>query len=246
MHNYKLTIQYDGSHFHGWQIQKNANTVQAEITRVLEVLTREKINLIGAGRTDTGVHALGQVANFRTERELDSRKTRYSINSLLPPEIVVSKFCEVPEAFHSRFDAVSRVYWYLLSKERSPFYKNFTAFYPYSSTADDLNRFAVQFLGDRDYRSFAKELPGNGKTNCVVTDARWRDLGDKLLFRIEANRFLHSMVRLVVGTQLRFCKEGRAPEEIKNIFLNPGNQLAGPSVPAHGLFLMKVQYGSNV
>jgi tRNA pseudouridine38-40 synthase len=219
--------------------------VQAVITGALEVLTREKINLIGAGRTDTGVHALGQIGNFRTEKILDAYKTRYSINSLLPPEISVTELVAVPESFHSRFDATSRVYWYLLTNERSPFYRKYTCFYPYKLRADVLNKYARQFIGDKDYQSFAKELPENGKTNCLVTDARWREAGDKLLFRIEANRFLHSMVRLVVGTQLRFLKDGKSPEEIESVFKEPEKRVAGPSVPAHGLFLVKVNYGNN-
>ena len=245
MHNYKLTIQYDGSKYHGWQIQQNAPTVQQVIARALETLSGEPISLIGAGRTDTGVHALGQVANFRCEKDIDIYRFQYSLNSMLPFEIAISEMIEVPEEFHARFDAVRRTYWYFIAKSKSPFYKNYSYFYHFKLSADVLNGFAARFVGEKDYQAFAKELPGNGNTNCLVHDARWRDTGDMLLFRIEANRYLHSMVRLIVGTQLRYVKEERSPGEIDTIFETHDKQLVGQSVPAQGLFLTRVQYGVN-
>lgn len=245
MHNYKLTIQYDGSKYHGWQIQQNAPTVQQTITTALETLSGEPVSLIGAGRTDTGVHAFGQVANFRCEKEIDIYRFQYSLNSMLPFEIAISEMVEVPEEFHSRFDAVRRIYWYIIAKSKSPFYKNYTYFYHFKLSARQLNEYAAQFVGEKDYQAFAKELPGNGNTNCIVHGAQWRDTGDTLLFRIDANRYLHSMVRLIVGTQLRTIKENRPPEDIATIFRTNSKELVGQSVPAHGLFLVKVKYGNN-
>ncbi len=241
-----MTIQYDGTVYHGWQIQQNAKTVQSVITNALNTLTRESINLIGAGRTDSGVHALGQAANFKTSKELDLYRFRYSLNSMLPHDIAVRKMMLVDENFHSRYDAISRTYWYIVYKEKSPFFRRYGYYYHHTIDIDYLNRCSDRILGERDFRNFAKELPGNDNANCTVVAARWRDLGDRYLFRIEANRFLHSMVRIIAGTLLRFQNDKIALEEIDTLFLPDGKLLTGPSVPPCGLFLREVKFGHYI
>ena len=130
MRNYRLTIQYNGTKYSGWQIQPNVDTVQQQIGEAIQIITREKVNLIGSGRTDAGVHALGQVANFRTNNQLDLRKFQHSLNSILPDDISIKDICEVEEEFHSRYDARKRSYLYAISSLKSPFYRDFSYFYP--------------------------------------------------------------------------------------------------------------------
>ena len=242
MYNYKMIIQYDGTKYHGWQIQQNAVSVQSVITNGLNTLTRERVNLIGAGRTDSGVHALGQVANFITENPLDLYRFKYSLNSMLPFDIAIREMELVNEKFHSRYDAVSRTYWYIVYKNKSPFYWQYGYFYHHPVDVGFMNTCSGRLLGDRDFRNFAKELPANDNARCNVISAGWRDMGDKYLFRIEANRFLHSMVRIITGTLLRFQKEQIAAGEIDSLFLPDGKLSTGPSVPAEGLFLKEVTY----
>src|SRR3989339_1942505 len=159
MNNYKLIIQYDGTNYAGWQIQSNAATVQQKIVDAIEVILKEKINLIGSGRTDTGVHALGQVANFRTENELDLYKFRYSLNSILPNDISVLKMESVNESFHARFDAKNRSYIYLFCDHKSPFYNNYSYYFPSLSKLDFdyLNRISKTLLGIHDFTSYSRK-----------------------------------------------------------------------------------------
>ncbi len=159
MNNYKLLIQYDGTSYSGWQIQKNGTTVQQKIVDAVEVITKEKVNLIGSGRTDAGVHALGQVANFRTERDLDLRKFQYSLNAVLPNDISVVNIEKVNESFHARFDAKSRSYVYLFMNNKSPFYEKYSYLYPRLSNVDigRLNLLSKTLLGEQDFTSLSKK-----------------------------------------------------------------------------------------
>ncbi len=139
MNNYKMILQYDGTGYSGWQIQENAKTIQQEIINAIKIILKEEVNLIGSGRTDAGVHALGQVANFRTEKEIDLYKFQFSLNSLLPQDISVLSIEKVRESFHSRFDAKKRTYIYLISQFKSPFYKNYSFFYPQKIDLEIIN-----------------------------------------------------------------------------------------------------------
>lgn len=242
MKNYKLKIQYDGSDYTGWQIQKNSVSVQQKITDALETLTKEKINLIGSGRTDSGVHALGQVANFRTENEINIYRFKHSLNSILPFDISVVEMEEVDIDFHARFDAKKRAYFYLINKTKSPFYKNFSCFYHQQIDVDKLNQLSKVFLGEKDFTSFSKKTSEQENKICNVFNANWRKKGDLILFYIQANRFLHGMVRAITGTLLR-AQELNQPESfIEQIIKSENREEAFESVPAHGLFLYKVEY----
>lgn len=244
MHNYKLTIQYDGTDFYGWQSQPNKNTVQDRIIEALKTITKEEINLIGSGRTDSGVHALGQVSNFHTNQKLNFFEFKYSLNSLLPNEISVVKIAEVEKDFHSRFDAKKRTYIYLISKKKSPFFYK----YSYLKTNIDesyvkyLRELSKAFVGVNDFSSFSKTKSEAQSKICKVSEILWRDTKDFLIFKIAADRFLHGMVRTIVGTLL-FAVDNRKDENyLKEILEMKDRRAAHKSISANGLFLFKVKY----
>lgn len=242
MKNYKLIIQYDGSNYSGWQIQKNSGSVQQTISESIEVVLKEKVNLIGSGRTDSGVHAIGQVANFRTETVIDIYRFKHSLNSILPSDILVSSMEDVDFEFHSRFDAKKRTYLYLLTQTRSPFYKNYSYFYPRNIDIEKLNSLSSLFLGEKNFTSFSKKNSEIENKNCTVYKSFWRKRGELILFSIKASRYLHGMVRTIVGTLLN-AQDQKDPENfINEIFNSENREDAFESVPAKGLFLYKVEY----
>ena len=242
MPNYKLHIQYDGSNYCGWQIQKNQPSIQQTLKDAIEVLIKEYVTLNGSGRTDSGVHALGQVASFSTGQNLDLYRFRYSLNNTIPSDIAVTKIEEVDSSFHPRYDAKSRTYLYFISRNKTPFFKNYTHFYYSPLDIDYLNRLSKLLTGERDYTSFTKHEAETENKICNILNARWRSSKDFSIFSLEANRFLHGMVRTVVGTLLDFHKEQKPFEELTAIIEAKNRILAGKAVPAKGLFLYKVKY----
>jgi tRNA pseudouridine38-40 synthase len=244
MYNYKLVIQYKGTNYAGWQIQKNAVTVQQIITGSIELILREKINLIGSGRTDSGVHALGQVANFRVNNPVDEYKFLYSLNSVLPYDISVKSIGKTGEDFHARFDAVKRSYLYIISLVKSPFYNE----YSYTmSPADNnfiysANVHSEKIIGKHDFTSFAKKNSDVNNFYCEIFNIHWKKCGDMVYFYIEANRFLHGMVRTLVGTILDAVRLGKPYDYLLSIISEMDRDAAGMAVPAKGLFLYKVKY----
>ena len=242
MKNYKLIIQYDGTNYSGWQIQKNSKSIQQKITEAIEILLKEKVNLIGSGRTDSGVHAIGQAANFRTESEIDIYRFKHSLNSILPSDILISAMDEVDAEFHARFDAKKRTYLYLLTQTRSPFYKNYSYFYPRKIELQKLNLLCNLFLGEKDFTSFSKKNAEIENKNCNVFKAYWRQKGEVILFSIQASRYLHGMVRTIVGTLLNAQDQNNPETFIQEIFNSQNREEAFESVPAKGLFLYKVEY----
>ncbi|MFA4923757.1 MAG: tRNA pseudouridine(38-40) synthase TruA [Ignavibacteriaceae bacterium] len=242
MPHYKLQILYDGSNYCGWQIQKNQPSIQQTLKDAIEVLIREIISLNGSGRTDSGVHALGQVANFSCEQKLDLFRFRYSLNNTIPDDIAVTKIEEVDAIFHSRYDAKCRTYLYFISRNKTPFFKSYTHFYYSPLDIQYLNQLSRMLIGERDYTSFTKHEAETENKVCNILNAQWRSSKDFSIFRIEANRFLHGMVRTIVGTLLDFHKEKKPFEELTAIFEAKDRKTAGEAVPAKGLFLYKVKY----
>ncbi len=242
MKNYKLTIQYDGTNYSGWQIQQNAVTIQQKITDAIQILLKQDVNLIGSGRTDAGVHALGQVANFRSDAEIDIYKFHYSLNSILPPDISISKIVQVNPEFHARFDAKKRTYIYLISQNKSPFYRNYSYFYPVKIDLDKLNQISRFFIGENDFTSFSKKNFEIDNKQCIIYELSWRKKNDLIVFRISANRFLHGMVRSITGTLLNSLEQENPREFIDIIFNSKNREEASESVPSKGLFLYKVEY----
>lgn len=242
MNNYKLTIQYDGTNYSGWQIQTNANSIQQEITRAINIILKEEVNLIGSGRTDAGVHAIGQVANFRTEKEIDLYKFQFSLNSILPEDISISSIQKVDEKFHSRFDAKKRTYLYLISQFKSPFYKRYSYYYPQQLNTERLNELSNLFKGKKNFASFCKQQSKVENKICDVYEISWFTQYDLVVFKISADRFLHGMVRAIIGTLLKAEKKENSEEYIKQIFDSENREAADEAVPAKGLYLYKVEY----
>ncbi len=244
MNNYKLTIQYDGTNYSGWQIQENALTIQEKITNAISVITKEEVNLIGSGRTDAGVHALGQVANFQTEQNLTDFKFVYSLNSILPEDISIVDFEKVTEDFHSRFSAKKRSYLYLIAHKKSPFYNKYSLQYPNltKKQIDRLNHLSKTLKGELDFTSLSRKNTEVENKVCNIYNLHWRRSGMFTIFYIEANRFLHGMVRTIVGTLLYAERNNLDENYLEEILLEKEREAAAESAAAKGLFLYKVRY----
>jgi len=242
MFNYKLSIQYDGTNYAGWQIQENALSIQAVISNSIKQILQEDISLIGAGRTDAGVHALGQVANFTVKQQLDLSKLKYSINSVLPKDISITNIETVDESFHSRFSARKRSYIYLISNQKSPFFERYSYTYYSELKQEKLNELSSTLIGVKDFTSFSKINTEVQNKICEVYEARWHRHKNLLIFYIEANRFLYGMVRAVVGSLLKAYSLEEGTNYLKNIFNQKDRSAAADAVPAKGLFLYKVKY----
>jgi len=225
-------------------MQLNAITVQQKIIDAIEVITKERVNLIGSGRTDTGVHAFGQAANFRTESELDIYKFLYQLNSILPKDISITKMEKVAESFHARFDAKSRSYLYLFIHNKSPFYYKYAHYYPPITKIDffKLNEISKALLGEHDFTSFSKKNPEIDDKTCSISEIWWRKGRDLSTFYITANRFMHGMVRTIVGTLLYAAEQNLDENYLLEVLEQKNREEADESVPAKGLFLFKVRY----
>ena len=241
MHNYKLIIQYEGTHYAGWQIQENAQSVQCTISDAIQVIIKNEVNLIGAGRTDSGVNAIGQVANFIHSKEIQPFRFQHSLNSILPKDISIIKTEAVNESFHSRFDAKERTYLYLISKQKSPFYFNHSIV-KNGLDVELLNRISDVFVGENDYTSFCKKNSEVKSKLCTINFIRWRETSNFYLFFIRANRFLHGMARTIIGTLFYTADQNGDEGIIRSIFDKKNREVAGEAVPAKGLFLYKVKY----
>ncbi|MGE5496539.1 MAG: tRNA pseudouridine(38-40) synthase TruA [Syntrophothermus sp.] len=242
MKNYKLIIQYDGTGYAGWQIQDNAKSVQETVTGAIETITKEKINLIGSGRTDTGVHAFGQAANFRLEKDLDPYRFMHSMNAILPQDISIKSTEETTPEFHSRFDAKKRSYLYFISRSKNPFTYKYSWNYHGPADIVKLNQLSRYLQGEHDFTSFSRKKSEVNNRLCTIYDAHWRESGDFIIFFIEANRFLHGMVRTTVGTLLRGIKLNWSGNDIIKVLEEKDRETAGEAIPAKGLFLYKVKY----
>jgi tRNA pseudouridine38-40 synthase len=242
MFNYKLTLQYDGTKYAGWQIQENALSIQEVIKSSIQQIIQEDVNLIGAGRTDAGVHALGQVANFTLNKELDLHRFKYSLNSVLPDDISINSIEPTGENFHARFSAKKRSYIYLLSNQKSPFYNRYSYDYYSELNSEKLNNISSVLIGSKDFTSFSKNNPEVQNKNCKVFEARWRKQKNLFIFYIEANRFLYGMVRAIVGTLLKAHSSENPIDYMEKIFEKKSRDAAADAVPAKGLFLYKIKY----
>jgi len=243
--NFKLVLEYDGSAFHGWQRQKNERTVQGEIEKALQTMTGQKINLCGSGRTDAGVHALGQAASFRCDTRLSADVFLKGINSLVPRDLVV-KSCEpVPERFHARFDAGSKTYRYRILNRATPsaLFARYCWFISKKLDMDAM-RGAVGFIvGEHDFKAF--EGSGSPRSSTVRRVMRAelfeRDLG-MIEFEVEADGFLRFMVRNIVGTLVDVGLSKISPADFEAILFSRDRSRAGITAPPQGLFLVEVKY----
>ena len=243
---YFVTFSYFGLAYHGWQSQPNAVTVQQIMEEVFTTLLRQKISLVAAGRTDTGVHAKKMVAHFDIEAPLNTTDVVMKLNSFLPEDIAVEKIFAVSGDAHARFSALSRTYEYWLVQQKHPFYKD-TAYYvkqPLNVSA--MNMAAEVLMEYEDFEAFSKSGT-DVKTNlCSVNKAVWVADNEKLVFTITADRFLRNMVRAIVGTLLEVGQGKIGLEDVKTIIKSKDRSRAGASVPAKGLYLTLVEYPKNI
>ncbi len=242
INNYRMLVQYDGTDYAGWQFQSNAITIQQKIVEAIKTLVNEDINLIASGRTDAGVHAIGQVANFITHAELDLFKFKYSLNSILPRDISILDIHKTDSEFHSRFDARKRSYLYIITRNKSPFYDRYSYSYFGELNCQRLNLISQCLLGEHDFTSFCKRNTETENKVCNIYNIYWKETRGLIFLLIEADRFLHGMVRTIVGTVLHSFKNNFDDSYIIDILKARDRETAGESAPAKGLFLYKVKY----
>jgi tRNA pseudouridine38-40 synthase len=241
MSRYALQFAYDGGSFHGYQIQPNAHSVQAELEEKLSLLMGETIAITGSGRTDTGVHAAHQIAHFDTSSLIDGNFI-YRLNRMLSPALTAQAIFSVADDFHARFDATSRTYKYRITRHKDPFLRDFAYWYEAELDVSAMNEAAQLLLSHTDFQCFSKVKTEVNTFDCTIMRAFWEVQDDHLIFTIEGNRFLRGMVRSIVGTLLEIGMGKWTVENLKQILESKSRQEAGRSVPAHGLHLVKVAY----
>jgi len=245
MRNIRLLIEYDGTNYLGWQIQPKGPTVQGMIEEKLSLLAGEKIHLVGSGRTDAGTHAFGQVANFRTQSKMEVESIQRALNSLLPSDMVIRKAEEMDERFNARREARSKVYEYRILNRplRSAFHLGYAWHIPQRLDLDSMERAVRSLLGEHDFSSFRSVGTPTRTAVRKVIRAEWKRGRDGLIrFEIEANGFLKQMVRAIVGTLIEVGRGKIGIEEFQRIVDSKDRKMAGPTAPAHGLFLKEVKY----
>ena len=240
---YFLELSYKGTHYHGWQYQPNAISVQEKINEGLTKLLRAKINIMGAGRTDAGVHAEQMFAHFDVETEFDIEIILFKLNSYLPDDIVIKKITVVADKAHARFDATRRSYEYRIYVGRNPFLLETTwQLFHQKLDVDKMNAAAAVLLNHTNFKCFSKTMTDIKTFDCDVTEAYWELKDNLLIFHVSANRFLRNMVRAIVGTLINVGLNKTSLEDFKNILESQNRSEAGFSVPARGLFLTKIVY----
>ncbi len=243
---YFLELQYNGGNYCGWQRQPNADTVQQTIEKVLSTLLRTPTEIVGAGRTDTGVHASYYVAHFNADTMMDCETLCYKMNVILPHDIAIKSCYEVSEDSHARFDATEREYKYYIEQSKNPFTRHTSWQYYIPLDIEKMNHAAEILLEVDDFTTFAK-LNSDNKTNiCNVTLAQWQDCGDgRLCFTIRADRFLRNMVRAIVGTLVDVGRGRYSVDDFRDIVLSRELARASGGAKAQGLFLNNIVYPRN-
>ncbi len=242
-----LDLSFDGTNFNGWQIQKTGRTIQQVLENALSQMAKEKINITGSGRTDSGVHAIQQIAHFDYKGNMKPEQINLALHAILPDDIRVNKVIEVGNDFHARFDAFRRTYNYHIAKKRTPFNRLYKSWYPkIAFETDYLREACTYFLGEHDFSSFAKPNPDLKHYRCTLEKLELIETDDSYIFEISANRFLHNMVRRIVGCMLTLMHKRINPGKISEFLNNPQhNQVLVPTAQPQGLFLVKVEYPEN-
>lgn len=244
MQNIKLTIEYDGTRFAGWQLQSNANnTIQEVIEKALGKILKERVRLTPAGRTDAGVHAKGQVANFKTKSKLTPEVIQRALNGQLPKDVVIKKAESAPLNFHARYRATSKSYRYTIlnNKIRSPINRHYAAFIPYQLDVKPMQEAARSLVGRHDFRSFQTKVDNKSAVRTIKTLMIKKNKG-LIYIDVEGDGFLYNMVRNIVGTLVEVGRGKLNPKDISEILRKKARSSAGPCAPAEGLCLMKVRY----
>lgn len=255
---YFIYLSYDGTRFHGWQVQPNGISVEGEIERCLSTILRKQVDIVGAGRTDAGVHARQMAAHFEWDEAdnasppkalcdgcgmLDCQQVAYKVNRMLPPDISIHRIERVADDMHARFSAVSRTYHYYVHETKDPFKRHYSYESHFNLDFEAMNSAAQLLLEYEDFASFCKSHTDVKTTLCNVTEARWIKQPDQSwYFRITANRFLRNMVRAVVGTLIEVGRHRMTIEQFRSVIEGKLRTQAGESMPGNALFLEEVRY----
>ncbi len=242
---YLFEIAYKGTHYHGWQRQKNATTVQEVVEETLSTLLREPTAIVASGRTDTGVHCVQQFFHIETDKEV-STDLIYAINNFLPADIAIRNIESIKDDGHARFSALNRKYEYRIHTEKDPFQEKLSYYYHRPLNIKTMNEAAALLLGRKDFESFSRVKTEVNNFFCDITEAYWEINNVHLIFHIRANRFLRGMVRAIVGTLLQVGLGKIAVEQTEIIISAKNRKKAGAAAPAHGLFLTEVCYPSEI
>lgn len=244
MPTFRLLIEYDGAPFSGWQIQQDQPTVQAALEDALAIVLKERPAVVGSGRTDAGVHARGQVAHFQTERAVDTFRLRRSLNGLLPPSVAVLSLDPAPDGFHARYDARRRRYHYYVSTGPRALDRHWRWHLRPPPDFELMNRAAEALLGTQHFGAFCRTRSETENRVCTLYRAAWHleERPGDARFEIVGDRFLHGMVRAIVGTLVEVGRGKRPVEDLPRLLATEDRREAGPAAPAHGLVLEHVGY----
>ena len=244
MRNIRITIEYDGKDFNGWQKQPNKLDIQGEIEKAIENITGEKVELYASGRTDAGVHSLGQVANFKTESKIPIEKMAIAINSQVKNSIRIVKAEEVDENFHSRYNCKKKTYRYVINNSSygSAVYRNFEYHMPVKLDYDKMEKAIKYFEGEHDFSSFKSSGTSSKSSVRTIYKAEIKKEGDRIIIELTGNGFLYNMVRIISGTLVDVGIGKIMPDDIENIIKMKDRSKAGKTLPPQGLFLVKVKY----
>ena len=244
MPRYFLEVSYKGTNYSGFQIQQNANSIQAEIEKAFQVLQKEKIDLTGSSRTDAGVHALQNFFHFDFEGEINPHFV-YKMNAILPDDIVLEKLMPVDHEAHCRFDAISREYKYFIYRHKDPFLEDRAFYFPYKLNIELMQHAAAMIQTYRDFTSFSKRNTQVKTFNCHIMASDWQWEDERLVFYVTGNRFLRGMVRALVATMLKIGRGKMTIPEFKNVIEEKDCSKASFAAPSQGLFLMRVNFPKN-
>ena len=244
MRNIKLTIEYDGKDFNGWQKQPNKLNIQGEIERAIKDITGEEVDLIASGRTDAGVHALGQVANFKTESNIPVEKIPIALNTKLKRSIRILVAEEVDERFHSRYNCKKKTYRYVInnSANGTAIYRNLEYNFSQKLNADKMNEAVKYFIGEHDFKGFKASGTSSKSSVRTIYDAKVYKNGDRVNIELTGNGFLYNMVRIIAGTLIEVGIEKILPDQMTDIINSKERIKAGKTLPPNGLYLVKVEY----
>jgi tRNA pseudouridine38-40 synthase len=240
----KLTVAYDGTAYAGWQIQPNDPTVQAVLETAWHEITREEVRVMAAGRTDAGVHALGQVVSAATESQLSTADLQRGLNAVLPEDVAVVAVDEAPENFHATYDAVAKTYRYQIHNGRTPdvFNRRYVWHYPQPLDADKMHAAAQALVGKHDFSSFESVGSERPDSIRIITELSVTRDGDRIAIEVTGDGFLYNMVRAIVGTLVEVGKGERELQWVAEVLAACDRRLAGQTAPPHGLFLVSVEY----
>lgn len=240
----RLIVAYDGTNYHGWQVQNNGITIESELNRCLSELLAEPIEVIGASRTDAGVHALGNVAVFDTSARMPAEKISYALNQRLPEDIRIQRSEEVPADWHPRYCDSRKTYEYRIYRGEFPLPTNrlYSLFTYHKLDVEKMQEAAAYFVGEHDFKSFCQVNAQVKTTVRTVTEVKVYEEGPDVIIQVTGNGFLYNMVRIMAGTLLEVGRGNRSPQEIPDMLAACNREAAGPTAPAHGLTLIKYEF----